>query len=84
MFPYPDHAPPKLFEPLVGVDVTCTVAGDLPVPPLSIGLRPGAVLWAPVPEAAVYEDCELLSWKRDVNPSPRKSVDPELDAEPLA
>jgi len=56
MLPDTNRYPTSVFQVPVGVCIACPVLLDLRTPEVRIGLGPGPVNWAPVPEAAVDEN----------------------------
>lgn len=72
MLPHSDDDPTALAELPIGVSVSLAVARNLawPVPEIR-GWHSSAVHRAPVPEAAVHEDCYAARAENDVGPSPK-------------
>lgn len=75
MLPEPQHGPTSLFEKRVNAAVSIPITSDLLLPPVRVRLGSCAVLWAPMPEAAVqeydqssaapyYVSAEILVWKQ--------------------
>jgi hypothetical protein len=71
MLPNSNRRPSRLFERPVGIGVAALIGPDLCPPPLCILLRPSAVLGTAVPEAAIYEDRNLMSREGDIGTSAR-------------
>jgi len=84
VLPDPDHLPTVLAENAVGLSVALPVASELLLPPLCIGLRPGAVLRTGVPEAAVDVDGNASGAEDDVgtraDAGHRRAIDSETQA----
>jgi hypothetical protein len=84
VLPDADYGPTVLPETSVGFAIPFSVAVELALPPLGVGLWPGAVLGTGVPEAAVDVDGDAGGPKDDVgtgaNAWDRSAVDPEADA----
>lgn len=79
VFPSAHNDPPKGMELLVGVAIPCDVAIQLGSPVRRVGARIGSVLRAPVPEAPVDEDGELMSSEHDVRLSPPTARQPDRE-----
>lgn len=69
--PEPHHRPPGVTQRLIGRAVTGYVALDLRTPIPGVGLRRDEVLWATVPETAVYEDHHLEAGEGNVGRAPQ-------------
>jgi hypothetical protein len=54
--PDPDNLPPSLGQTHVRIGVAPTIRLDLASPPVGVGLRPGGMFGAAVPEAPIDED----------------------------
>jgi hypothetical protein len=57
MFPDSEDPPSQLPQALVAIAIPRLVLVDLLPPPIAIRLWLGAMHWAAMPEASVYEDC---------------------------
>lgn len=85
MLPDPDYCPSSALEQAIGFLITRSVLRDLGGP--EFGIRPGDCVmhWAPVPEAAVYEDGDVATGKDKVgSPVKRREwarVDPIAQSE---
>jgi hypothetical protein len=58
-------------EPFVGVRIALDVGENLRAPELLVGLWPRPMLWAAMPEAAIYEDRNPGTSEDDVRTSRR-------------
>jgi hypothetical protein len=58
-------------EPVVGVRIALNVGENLRAPELLVGLWPRPMLWAAMPEAAIYEDGNPGASEDDVRTSRR-------------
>jgi hypothetical protein len=67
VLPDPNHRPPGSLKLLRGVGVSLLIRLDLRAPPVAISLRPSAVRWTPMPEAAIDEDRDTRSRKDDID-----------------
>ena len=56
--PEPEHRPPEVNECLIGQLVALLISADFRVP-IFTRLARSEVVWVPVPEATVNEDCDL-------------------------
>lgn len=83
MLPNADWQPPGRTEPFVGIAVTPSVGLNLFAPERGVGLRPGRVLGAAMPEAAIDEHCDSGRSEDDVGASTEagqyRAVDPESE-----
>ena len=66
VFPEPQYQPPATLKEAIRVTVTTNVCLNLSAPPIGVGLRPSSMLRAPVPEAAVDKNSNLLADEREV------------------
>lgn len=71
MFPKTQHEPSLLSEAHCRVQVALTVAANLLLPIVGVTCSLRVVFRAAVPEAAVEEYCDLLSWKDEVCGAPQ-------------
>src|SRR4051794_33338127 len=63
VFPHTDHCPSRIEQRSVGSSIASLIGVNFLSPPRRVRLRPGCVLWAPMPEAPV---------NKDRNPCPRE------------
>ena len=71
VLPNTNHQPATMSEPVVGVRIALYVGENLRAPKLLVGLWPRPMLWAAMPEAAIYEDGNLSTSEHDIR-SPRR------------
>ena len=56
MLPHAYYRPSPVAKLTIRIRVPGAIGLDLPAPPISVGLRPGGMLRAPMPEAPIHED----------------------------
>jgi len=59
VFPHPNTEPTSLLQLRIGVPVTFDVPLELGLPVVGVRLGVGCMIRTPVPEAAIYENCNL-------------------------
>jgi hypothetical protein len=67
VFPYSNNEPTGQRQFLIGIAISRHIRLDLRAPPFAIVLRPGAVLWASVPETSVDKYCRSRRGKNDIH-----------------
>ena len=67
MLPEPQHCPALRPQHVISVSITLLIRYYFLAPPICVGLRPGSVLRAAVPETSIDEDRNFGTDKRDVS-----------------
>ena len=71
MFPHSYHEPTGLAQAPIGVAIASDVAQQFAAPPGGVGLGPGRMKWADVPEAAVEEHGDAGTAEQQVGATPQ-------------
>ncbi len=66
MLPNSQHAPAQRSQRPIHCPVSLTIADEFLAPELTVGSRDGAVDWASMPEATIYEDDQLFLRKNKI------------------
>jgi hypothetical protein len=82
VLPKTHHRPTLIAQHTGRFNVSASIALQLRLPPVAVPGWRLSVLWAPVPIAAVYEDCNALPREADVDGSSVGSRDRAVKAKP--